>query len=511
MVPLICLIFVLISTLTTTEGSKKCGFSKLPRPANADLSDFSVKHRTSEFECQHGYVLASTRKKTQTISCGASGWQKSEPCVKQKSRQCKTPLQWRRNLPHLHLNGDYQIGEAINITCPKRLRLKGRVSRKCGTTGWNDGGDVNCVRNTCKVPKEWKQTVEEILNDEIWVGRKMLVTCPMTKQTIPSLKAKGGIITCLANGKFDIEDGPICKSKGRNCAVPSSWMKAFYSMSLRPLYLPGATIIFSRWPKDVVRSSSLDATNDVVTCREEGKWSPAKPFLLKTDQRTERHEKPVEKIATTHTDLNKRRKHCRTPEAWREMFRTFPRKMKANSKVVLNTKTCPGGKRDAEVERVGGTIFCTRDGHWSVKPDYLCPVCVFPMEWVTYTKGVQLRRKYMFPGQHRKISGCKRKDLKLHPSIVKAGGKLTCTKEGRFNVNPRYLCTNAQKEAFTKFCPLPKKWSLRMGFRQKDVAPYISIQLMCRQGKVSRRCLPGGRWAGNPDITKDICTKQDDK
>jgi hypothetical protein len=69
--------------------------------------------------------------------------------------------------------------------------------------------------DTCKVPENWKQTVDEVLKEEIWVGRRMLVTCPKSDQMIPLLRAKGGIITCLANGTFDIRDGPICKSKGK--------------------------------------------------------------------------------------------------------------------------------------------------------------------------------------------------------------------------------------------------------------------------------------------------------
>jgi hypothetical protein len=52
-------------------------------------------------------------------------------------------------------------------------------------------------------------------------------------------------------------------------------------MSLRPKYLPGAKIIFNKWPNTVVRLPELRTTNDVVTCQENGQWNIARPFKLK--------------------------------------------------------------------------------------------------------------------------------------------------------------------------------------------------------------------------------------
>ncbi|XP_064648024.1 uncharacterized protein LOC135500464 [Lineus longissimus] len=278
-------LFVILSFAFFAYSEASCGFMNIPRPKHARMNSFSTKRLEVKFTCQGVNIVQTTGKKKQIVKCVRGNWAEAIPCVKPSERvytHCETHKQWMKLFPAIFQAEKYPIGKVVRVTCPGHFRLDGLAEVKCEKKGWNAGVDqLKCKKSTCKVPSEWKDTVLNNLNDEYWSGHRILITCPKPEQMAAPLTAKGGIIKCLPDGTWSVEEEKLCKSDGENCEVPKLWKKLFPKMLLKKQYLPGSALILNACPTGMAMSRDLNATSGVATCGTDGSWDVKTPCEVK--------------------------------------------------------------------------------------------------------------------------------------------------------------------------------------------------------------------------------------
>ncbi|XP_064648023.1 uncharacterized protein LOC135500462 [Lineus longissimus] len=342
----ISLLLVVFSVTFVAYSEAACGFMNIPRPKHAHMDSFSTKHLQAEFSCKGIYIVQTTGKKKQHVKCGRGGWAKPIPCVKPNERiytHCEAPSQWLKLFSTSFKKGKYPIGAVVQVTCRKHFHLPDGVREvKCEKKGWNVGvNPLKCIRNTCKVPTTWKNTVLNNLNNEYWSGRRILITCPKVEQMVAPLTAKGGIIKCLPDGSWSVKEEELCKSGGKKCDVPKVWKKLFPRLPWRDEYLPGTALILNNCPSGVNASSEMLTTNGVTTCRTGGSWDVETPCKVKD---------------------------CRIPKSWRmgKEHVTFGEEVKL--------RTCPPGTRLIhELQSTNGKLVCNAQGTFGI--DVTRPPC----------------------------------------------------------------------------------------------------------------------------------------
>ncbi|XP_064648517.1 uncharacterized protein LOC135500797 [Lineus longissimus] len=447
---LFALLLICVFTPYASHAAK-CSYNSMPKVQNATLAAF-FPNLHAVFACRPKNVVQSTSLTKQKILCTTAGWDGAKPCV-WKVPTCTTPSLWKTKFPMF--DDRHPAGSYVMITCPKNYRLvedfaDGKVT--CLTDGWDvmehDLDDV-CKRDTCKVPNSWKVSASNSFQDEYWPGQKVAVLCPNNKMAA-EVQAKSGIVSCLPKGKWDLKAERLCKVTGKRCEIPQILKDAFKKRTFRDSYLNGEKVIFGKCSPAYPMTPRLIATNGVITCRD-GVWDVKKPCKVS---------------------------YCKVTEEWRHLF--------GSENLNKMPKIMTGGKVRMEscgshhvpsraMIRNKGWIRCLPGGKWSLTPSEMCAKprnnpepagavpavaltngsCEMPFRWLVIIRPLHGTR--LPAGKQLDLRACPNKA----PALIKAGGIITCRKNGTLSPNLKQLCNDV--------CFVPYEWRMIIG--KKVVVP----------------------------------------
>ncbi|XP_064630960.1 uncharacterized protein LOC135489507 isoform X2 [Lineus longissimus] len=222
-----------------------------------------------------------------------------ENSVKSKPKSAKTGCEthhvWRTF--NRRLRRKYREGSKIKLSCPRYLRMhlvpelenvRGVV--ECLKGGkWSMDRPAICIagrrrrptstKKPCHTHKIWR-TFNRQIRREYKYGTSIKLSCPRTLgvRLLPELEKKGGVVKCLADGKWSFKTGAICiAGKQRlkrtvSCQTPWEWKKVLPGLGTS---YPTAKVLAFKCPPYYgihprVRRDS--AGRGVITCHGGGKW-----------------------------------------------------------------------------------------------------------------------------------------------------------------------------------------------------------------------------------------------
>ncbi|XP_064630959.1 uncharacterized protein LOC135489507 isoform X1 [Lineus longissimus] len=276
----------------------KCHPPSSWRKYNPNLKDGYVTMSEIQLTCPAPRKLVpDLRTKDGTVMClfgGKWSFTESEICTAAKTG-CETHHVWRTF--NRRLRRKYREGSKIKLSCPRYLRMhlvpelenvRGVV--ECLKGGkWSMDRPAICIagrrrrptstKKPCHTHKIWR-TFNRQIRREYKYGTSIKLSCPRTLgvRLLPELEKKGGVVKCLADGKWSFKTGAICiAGKQRlkrtvSCQTPWEWKKVLPGLGTS---YPTAKVLAFKCPPYYgihprVRRDS--AGRGVITCHGGGKW-----------------------------------------------------------------------------------------------------------------------------------------------------------------------------------------------------------------------------------------------